>query len=137
MRQYRIYITEQAEDSCLNYKMQRKIAMRFLLLITILETIQIIQLHGQNELVKTRILLKNQRSAGYISFIMLLTYISGTAIYDIEMQTISKADMGGVNGFEIKEGLRPNVGTAFYTVLPQHGYGIGQEVKAMTKSEVA
>ena len=48
----------------------------------------------------------------YIFFFkMLLTYISNC--------DISKLDTGGANGFEIKEGLRPNVGDSLlYTVLP-------------------
>lgn len=42
---------------------------------------------------------------------MLLTYISNC--------DISKLDIGGANGLEIKEGLRPNVGDSLlHTVLP-------------------
>ena len=64
---------------------------------------------------------------------MLLTYISNC--------DISKLDIGGANGFEIKEGLRPNVGDSLlYTVLPARASARirhRQEVKAMTKGEVS
>ena len=66
---------------------------------------------------------------------MLLTYISNHDILYISRCDISKLDIGGANGFKAKEGLRSNVGDCLQE--PQHGYGIGQEVKAMTKGEVS
>ena len=53
----------------------------------------------------------NEYRAYIFFFKMLLTYISNC--------DISKLDIGGANGLEIKEGLRPHVGDSLlHTVLP-------------------
>ena len=52
-------------------------------------------------------------------FIMLLTHISNRDILPVSRCDISKLDIGGANGFKIKEGLRPNVrDSLLHTVLP-------------------